>query len=85
MFNKLKKFYSSNVVDSIKCDLLNRSCTVTYNNGKRYFYENVKRRAMINLLTQPNISGGFWVNDNLLSYVSGAQAHKLFYSWYNPT
>ena len=40
---------------------------VAYNKGDVYKYTHVSRRAIANLLINPSISLGFWVNRNLLS------------------
>jgi hypothetical protein len=40
---------------------------VEFNNGYAYSYSNVSRRAIINLLAQPNMSLGFWVNNNCVN------------------
>ena len=39
---------------------------VEFANGYSYEYTNVSRRAIVNLMTQPNISLGFWVNANCI-------------------
>jgi hypothetical protein len=65
---------SSSAVRSIVIDILKGECFVHYKNGSVYDYSNVSRRAMINLLLNKNISLGFWINENLLSYDSGAIA-----------
>ena len=36
-----------------------------YTSGHEYEYTNVSRRAIVNLLMNPNMSLGFWVNNNL--------------------
>lgn len=41
---------------------------VAYVKGSIYEYTCVSRRAIVNLLMNPNISLGFWVNENLLPY-----------------
>ena len=41
---------------------------VAYAKGSIYEYTCVSRRAIVNLLMNPNISLGFWVNENLLPY-----------------
>ena len=41
---------------------------VAYAKGSIYEYTCVSRRAILNLLMNPNISLGFWVNENLLPY-----------------
>jgi hypothetical protein len=32
-----------------------------------YYYENVSRKAMLNLMLNKNMSLGFWVNANLVN------------------
>ena len=39
---------------------------VAYAKGNIYHYTNVSRRAIANLLLNPNRSLGFWVNSNVL-------------------
>ena len=50
----------------IVVDFMTGTATVEYKSGHRYDYTNVSRRAILNLLKTPNISAGFWVNNNLL-------------------
>ena len=39
---------------------------VEFTNGYAYEYTNVSRRAIANLLLNPNMSLGFWVNNNCI-------------------
>ena len=57
----------SDAVKSITTDLIGGMVLVEYSNGENYSYSDVSRRAILNLLMQPNISLGFWVNDVLLA------------------
>jgi hypothetical protein len=41
---------------------------VAFAKGNIYEYTHVSRRAILNLLMNPNMSLGFWVNNNLLPY-----------------
>ena len=50
----------------IVVDFATGTATVEYKSGHRYDYTHVSRRAILNLLNTPNISAGFWVNNNLL-------------------
>ena len=50
----------------IVVDFASGTATVEYKSGHRYDYTHVSRRAILNLLNTPNISAGFWVNNNLL-------------------
>ena len=40
---------------------------VEFDNGYSYEYTNVSRRAIANLLLNPNMSLGFWVNQNCVA------------------
>ena len=55
---------SSNAIDNIAVSPILGVALVEYSNGLSYEYTNVSRRAIFNLMTQPNISLGFWVNAN---------------------
>ena len=57
---------TSSAVDSLQVDALNKQAYVTFKNGDSYAYGNVSTRAIINVLFNPDISLGFWVNKNLL-------------------
>lgn len=39
---------------------------MSFKNGHMYEYKNVSRRAIANLMANPSMSLGFWVNRNLL-------------------
>lgn len=58
---------SSNAVDYVVTDVLMGRCNVKFANGYWYRYTNVSRRAMLNLQLNPNMSLGFWVNENLVN------------------
>ena len=55
---------TSSAVDYIVTDLLHGTANVKFANGNWYRYTNVSRRAILNLELNPNMSLGFWVNDN---------------------
>jgi len=63
---------SSDFVDFINVNPFTAYVVVGMN-GSIFHYENVSRRAIINLMLNENISLGFWVNDVLLSYDVKAQ------------
>ena len=48
--------------------LRGRKCKViaTFSTGT-YEYNNVSRRAILNLILNPNMSLGFWTNENVLA------------------
>ncbi len=57
---------TSTAVDSLQVDGLNKQAVVTFKNGNTYAYGNVSTRAIINVLFNPDVSLGFWVNNNLV-------------------
>ena len=56
---------NSSAVSNIEVDALAGEVIVTFKNGLEYLYENVSKRSIINLLFNPDVSLGFWVNNNL--------------------
>ena len=58
---------SSDAIDYIVTDLLLGRVNVKFANGHWYRYTNVSRRAILNLECNPNMSLGFWVNDNIIN------------------
>ncbi len=63
--------FSFNVTDrtssAIRCllvDPVRGTACVDFKNGYAYSYINVSRRAIANLMLNPNMSLGFWVNQN---------------------
>ena len=57
-------FRQSNAIDNIAVSPILGVALVEYSNGLSYEYTNVSRRAIVNLMCNPNMSLGFWVNDN---------------------
>jgi len=57
---------TSDAIGFIVVDFATGTASVEYKSGHRYDYTNVSRRAILNLLNTPNMSLGFWVNNNLL-------------------
>ena len=57
---------NSSCCDGVAVDLLTGTASVLYTNGAVYNYTNVSRRAIANLMLNPNISLGFWINANLV-------------------
>lgn len=73
--------FSFNVTDrtssAIRCllvDPIRGTACVDFKNGYAYSYINVSRRAILNLIAQPNMSLGFWVNQNL---VNATRVHEV--------
>ena len=59
---------TSDCVEHMVVDPIRGCVQVAYAKGNIYHYTHVSRRAILNLLAQPNMSLGFWVNHNLLPY-----------------
>jgi len=57
---------NSSCCDGVAVDLLTGTASVLYTNGAVYDYTNVSRRAIANLILNPNMSLGFWINSNLV-------------------
>ena len=55
---------TSSFIDYVCADILRGTVSVYLPDGVRYAFKNVSRRAIANLTVQPNMSLGFWVNDN---------------------
>ena len=53
-------------IESLKFDLLARKARVIFQGSYEYDYENVSARAIANVLFNPDVSLGFWVNNNCL-------------------
>ena len=59
---------TSDCVERMVVDPVRGLVQVAYAKGNIYHYTHVSRRAILNLLAQPNMSLGFWVNNNLLPF-----------------
>ncbi len=70
-FNHLHMFrIQSRTSDACQCvyvSVLKGTAVVVFNNGAAYTYKNVSRRAITNLMLNPNMSLGFWVNNNCVN------------------
>ena len=58
---------SSDCVKRMFVSLKDASALVTFKDGSKYYYKNVSRSAMLNLMLNKNMSLGFWVNTNLVN------------------
>ena len=58
-------FRTSSAISSLQVDGLKKQAYVTFKNGKSYAYGNVSTRAILNVLFNPDVLLGFWVNNNL--------------------
>ena len=50
-------------------------CTVMFKDGHIYEYTGVRRRALFNVLVNPSVSLGKWVNKNWMKTSSGLGNH----------
>ena len=66
---------TSDCVEVMYVDPINAIVQVAYAKGNIYEYTHVSRRAILNLLMNPNMSLGLWVNDNLLPYDCKTRLH----------
>jgi hypothetical protein len=57
---------TSSAISSLQVDGLNSQAIVTFKNGNTYVYGNVSKRAILNVMFNPDVSLGFWVNNNLV-------------------
>ena len=68
---------TSTAVEAIQVNPFKGSVTLRYTNGYEYKYSNVSRAKIVNLLINPNMSFGFWVQSlakqaiRELSYLRG--------------
>ena len=60
-------FRTSDAIDNISVSPILGVVLVEYSNGYTYEYSNVSRRAIVNLMCNPNMSLGFWVNANCIA------------------
>ena len=63
--NQLIDLRPSEAVDVMFANPLAGSVEILFQTGHAYKYTNVSRRAIVNLILNPNMSLGFWVNENL--------------------
>ena len=57
---------TSTAIEDLQVDALSKQAVVTFSGGDTYAYGNVSTRAILNVLFNPDVSLGFWVNNNLL-------------------
>jgi len=67
MFTTIVPVRSSDAVYFMTANPLTGVVNVTFKGGNSYKYSGVSRRAIINLLANPNMSLGFWVNANCVN------------------
>ena len=68
---------TSTAVEKIQVNPFTGTVTLRYTNGYEYKYSNVSRAKIVNLMINPNMSFGFWIQDLVknavreLSYLRG--------------
>ena len=70
-------YRSSSAIQSLEVDALKGLANVKFKNGNEYEYENVSKLAIINVLFNPDVSLGFWVNNNLVNTERANQVSEL--------
>ena len=60
-------FRTSNAIQSLEVDLLKQQARCVFKGGRGYEYGNVSKRAIANVMFNPDVSLGFWVNNNLVN------------------
>jgi hypothetical protein len=58
---------TSDAIAQLQVNLISGVVLVEFENLYSYEYTNVSRRAIANLLLNPNMSLGFWVNKNCVN------------------
>ena len=84
---------TSTAVEAIQVNPFKGSVTLRYTNGYEYKYSNVSRAKIVNLMLNPNMSFGFWIQSlsrdavRALSYLRGntAATGKLCYQFIGAT
>ena len=71
---------SSDAVDYIAANPFTGVVRVLFNSGHSYQFNNVSRRAIVNLLNQPNMSLGFWINENCVNSTRAMSRHRYTYA-----
>ena len=64
--NQLIALRPSDAVDVMFANPLTGTVDILFQTGHAYTYTNVSRRAIVNLILNPNMSLGFWINENLV-------------------
>ena len=82
MFNSMFSVVirNSDAVDYIAANPFTGVVRVLFNSGHSYQYNNVSRRAIVNLLNNPNMSLGFWINANCVDAKRATVEHRYTYA-----
>ena len=77
MFTTIPSPRTSDAVEAINVNPFTRVVNVRFTNGYEYKYSNVSRAKIVNLMLNPNMSFGFWIQSlsrdavRALSYLRG--------------
>ena len=77
MFTSIPNPRTSDAIEAINVNPFTRVVNVRFTNGYEYKYSNVSRAKIVNLMINPNMSFGFWIQDLVknavreLSYLRG--------------
>ena len=63
MFTSIPSARTSDAIEAINVNPFTRVVNLRFTNGYEYKYSNVSRAKILNLLVNPNMSLGFWVQD----------------------
>ena len=63
MFTSIPAPRTSDAVEAINVNPFTRVVNVRYTNGYEYKYSNVSRAKIVNLMINPNMSFGFWMQE----------------------
>ena len=76
-FTSVPTARTSEAIEAINVNPFTRVVNVRFTNGLEYKYSNVSRAKIVNLMLNPNMSFGFWIQDLVkqavreLSYLRG--------------
>jgi hypothetical protein len=93
MFTSIPNPRTSEAVEAINVNPFTRVVNVRFTNGYEYKYSNVSRAKIVNLMLNPNMSFGFWIQSlsrdavRALSYLKGntVATGKLCYQFIGAT
>ena len=63
MFTSIPAPRTSDAVEAINVNPFTRVVNVRFTNGYEYKYSNVSRAKILNLMINPNMSFGFWIQE----------------------
>ena len=77
MFTSIPTARTSEAIEAINVNPFTKVVNVRFTNGLEYKYSNVSRAKIVNLMINPNMSFGLWIQDlsknavRALSYLRG--------------